>query len=395
MIYNWTSRLLCLLAILLLSASMLAGNVTITKLLNGVETASPDQVTSSVSGNTCTLTVAPANGNYITVDFITAERIISGGGAQAPHRAPDMDNNIEVTATSATADPSGETTYTFTMPDGYDVEVTANFQNRTSVSGAVITLAATTYVYDGTPKTPAVESVVVGGKTLADNEYSVAYSDNVEVGQGRVTVTGLRTYQGTTYVEFDITPITTELNISYGDNSREWASYYTDERNLQVPEGLEAYVVTAVTTEEVLVAQIDYIPQGSAVLLKRISDDIQEPITTIAYEGTEVQALNKLQGTAEPLAVASLEDRVYVLYNDCFTRATSGSIPANRGYLVLNSEASARLSIVISDATGMDAALVNNEKRTVNNWYDLQGRKVAKPTGKQLLLKNSKKYIFR
>jgi hypothetical protein len=391
--HNRVNRLTSLLALIMLSAHVYAdGNVTIIKLLNGAANGSPDEVTSSVSDGVCTLTVTPAAGNYITVDFITAERIVSGGTAQAPRRALGMENSIEITATDADADPSGVTTYTFTMPEDYDVEVVADFQNRTSVSGAVVTLAETSFVYDGTEKTPAVESVVVGGKTLAENEYSVAYSNNIEVGQGRVTITGLRAYQGTTYVNFDITPILTELDISYGGNSRTWASYYTEEKSLQVPEGLEAYVVTAVTTEEVLVEQIDYIPQGQAVLLKRVSDDIEEPITTIPYEGVETTQENLMQGTAEPLAVASMESNVYVLYNDCFTRATSDTIPAGRGYLVLEQEASARLSIV-EGVTGLTP--VQPSTFNLQPYYDLQGRKVDEPAGRQLLIKNSKKYFFR
>ena len=93
--------------VLLLSATMAwaGGEVSIVKKLNGSTNSNAGTVTSSVSNGKCTLTVTPANGNYITVDFITAERTISGAIAQAPRRAPGMDNDIEVSATSASADP--------------------------------------------------------------------------------------------------------------------------------------------------------------------------------------------------------------------------------------------------------------------------------------------------
>ena len=191
----WGSRLVSLLAFIMLSTSLYAdGNVIITKLLNGMEYSGPDQVTYSNG----VITATPSLGNYIDKSHITVMIY--------PSIYPDMRNEANFTATDANADPSGPTTYSFVVPEDYDAEIIADFQNRTSVSGAVITLSETSFVYDGSEKTPAVESVVVGNKTLAKNEYSIEYSDNVEVGKGKVIITGQRTYQGSTSAEFDITP---------------------------------------------------------------------------------------------------------------------------------------------------------------------------------------------
>lgn len=105
--------------------------VTIIKQLNGTTTTSPGVVTSEISNGTCTLTVTPAQGNYVTKDFITVYSVVTGDVAQAPRRTPNLDNTpIEVTPEDANADPTGETHYTFAMPDdGSDVEVTVNFQS--------------------------------------------------------------------------------------------------------------------------------------------------------------------------------------------------------------------------------------------------------------------------
>jgi hypothetical protein len=64
---------------LMLSTTMMwaADEVTIIKKLNGITNSSAGTVTSAVSNGKCTLTVTPADGNYITVDFITAERLVS------------------------------------------------------------------------------------------------------------------------------------------------------------------------------------------------------------------------------------------------------------------------------------------------------------------------------
>ena len=108
--------------------------VTIITKLNGaaVTTTSPGNVTSAIENGTCTLTVTPASGYYVTKDNITAYSVVTGNVAQAPQRrSPNLDNGpIEVTPKNANADPAGETQYTFAMPDdGSDVEVTVNFKS--------------------------------------------------------------------------------------------------------------------------------------------------------------------------------------------------------------------------------------------------------------------------
>ena len=167
-----------------------------------------------------------------------------------------------------------------------------------------------------------------------------------------------------------------QLNISYAQNSRTWASYCADE-NLETPEGLQAYVVTGLTEDGVSVEAIDYIPQGVGVLLKR-TKEIAEPIKAKPYTGAETETPdNLLSGTTEGTAVGSETGNVYVLYNDGFTRATKGTIPAHRAYLVLaaETEAEGRLSIFEDETTALK--LVNSEERIVNSEvYDLQGRKV-------------------
>ena len=192
-----------------------------------------------------------------------------------------------------------------------------------------------------------------------------------------------------------IAPVATiEMNISYGENSRTWASYYTEEMSLETPDGLEAYVVTSASTTGVTVQKIDYIPQSVPVLLKRTIDEITEPIIAKEYLGAEMETpTNQLQGTAESLPVAAIEGNAYVLYNDGFTRATSGSIPAHRAYLVLGGEtANSRLNI-IEETTGVaqcsmfsgQSSMVNGPRNatlskrewSMVNVYDLQGRKVS------------------
>ena len=70
---------------------------------------------------------------------------------------------------------------------------------------ANVTLSQQSFVYDGTAKNPAV---IYNGITLLENtDYTVKYSNNVDVGTVKATITGINNYSGTAVKEFKITPI--------------------------------------------------------------------------------------------------------------------------------------------------------------------------------------------
>lgn len=83
-------------------------------------------------------------------------------------------------------------------------------QDVTALNDAntVISISEQNYVYDGTPKTPAV-SVYCNGILLSENvDYSLTYSDFVIAGTAKVTVTGINSYTGSVTKEYTIKPIT-------------------------------------------------------------------------------------------------------------------------------------------------------------------------------------------
>ena len=133
-----------LVFMLLLTQSTWADpTVTIIKKLNGAATTSAGTVADPVIANgKCTLTVTPASGYYVTKDNITAYSVVAGNVAQTPRRSPNLDNDpIEVRNAGTNTDPSGVTTYELTMPtDGSDVEVTVDFQSRTSLTADMVNL---------------------------------------------------------------------------------------------------------------------------------------------------------------------------------------------------------------------------------------------------------------
>lgn len=75
---------------------------------------------------------------------------------------------------------------------------------KTSISGAVVKLSATSYYYDGKVKKPTVKTITVNGKALTAKDYTVTWKNNKNIGTGTVTITGAGKYIGTKTATFKI-----------------------------------------------------------------------------------------------------------------------------------------------------------------------------------------------
>ncbi len=180
-------------------------NITITPANSGT-------VTYAISNGVCTLTAKPADGYYLTVDNLTAVATLDGGAVQSPRRRIDVVDGTPLEVSYATGDdPSATTTYTIAMPAdaNLNVEVTAEFQSRTSIDGATVTVAVPEggIIYNGGEQKPAIASVVLAnGTALTSADYTVSgYSNNIKAGNSaEVTVTGQGKYKGSATGTFAI-----------------------------------------------------------------------------------------------------------------------------------------------------------------------------------------------
>ena len=99
------------------------------------------------------------------------------------------------------------------MPDAPEYAVTTGIVsvkvNRKDITRATVTLKSDSVVYDGTEKSPELESVVLDGVTLVngqDYDYVYVYAHGTDVGQYGLTVVGYNNYEGEATVYFSITP---------------------------------------------------------------------------------------------------------------------------------------------------------------------------------------------
>lgn len=75
---------------------------------------------------------------------------------------------------------------------------------KASLSKASIKLSATSYVYNGKAKKPSVSAKMAGRVMKKGADFAVKYSDNVNAGKAKVTLTGKRNYKGTATKKFTI-----------------------------------------------------------------------------------------------------------------------------------------------------------------------------------------------
>lgn len=260
-----------------------------------------------------------------------------------------------------------------------------------TLSHESITVTVDDMTYTGEAVEPEV--TVMDGETDITGYVTVAYSNNVAVGSSAlVTITPKETevvnyYVGSATQTFSIVNRTLEIgkdvNFASGQN---WASFYTTTENLELPENVMAYIVTAVSTNTVTVKAINYVPKNVPVLIENES--------TATTDNTSAEG-NLLQGTSESIAVSGINGNVYVLYNGGFTRTTSGAIPSHRAYLVLEQEAGARLLIIEEETTGI--ADIRGMRSGVDAcWYTLDGQKLqTQPTQKGMYIVNGQKVVIK
>ncbi len=318
------------------------------------------------------------NENKLTVTYTSSKETVAtvnGEGVVTPVGVGET----TITAASAQTETlqAGEASYTLKVYKDLNHES--------------ITVSVANATYTGSEVEPDV--TVKDGTTDVTEYFTFSYSDNVQVGtNAKVTIVPnnnleVNFYVGSRTETFAIDNRTLEVgkDVNFASGQK-WASFYMTTENLELPDGVMAYIVTGVANSAVSVKAINYVPKNVPVLIEN------ESMTTTDNASAEG---NLLQGTTESTAVSGIEGNVYVLYNGGFTRATSGAIPAGRAYLVLEQNAGARLSIFEDDATGIGSVANSQQLKGNEQYYDLQGRKVESHAKKGLYIKNGRKVVVK
>ena len=239
---------------------------------------------------------------------------------------------------------------TFSVPDGYVI-------TKIVSSGGNFTTAA---------------SGTLSGNTWKGAQQSVKLS------------TGSSTVNFTKFVVTYTTATQSETVQSYG-----WATYIP-KFDVEFAANT-AYVVTdASLSTGLTLAEVTQVPAGTPLLLKGAGE---KTITVIA--SADAPATNLLS-VSDGTDLASGE-YAYVLAKDgtgaCFKQWTGAMSSLNgRVMLVLDVAVAAPIFSLDNNTTGIKA--IDNSQLTIDNVYDLQGRRVAQPT-KGLYIVNGKKVVIK
>ena len=178
----------------------------------------------------------------------------------------------------------------------------------------------------------------------------------------------------------------------------EFVTYYKDEALTVEDNEAQLYTITAVSETTATATPFDVIPANVPLLLKNNSSQTrtilliptEDPLAFMHYSG--------FVGSLDPTTIAASTDTQtnYACNGKAFVYVKDAiSAGANKAWLEIPASANGarQLKIVFADATGISA--VSGLPADNGDWYDLNGRKIAKPTKKGVYIKDGKKVVVK
>ena len=182
--------------------------------------------------------------------------------------------------------------------------------------------------------------------------------------------------------------------------AKEFITYYKDEPLYVEDEDAELYTIQSVSGDQaVLSDKSDAMPSNTPMLVYNKSNETKVILLIPCAEpDMDITVAPEFVGTLEATTIAaSTDDQTNYAFNGkAFVFVKNAiEIGANKAWLSINTGVpSARITLVFDDATGVGS--IENGKLTIDNWYDLNGRKLDKmPTKKGVYLFNGKKVVVK
>ena len=184
--------------------------------------------------------------------------------------------------------------------------------------------------------------------------------------------------------------------------AKEFVTYYKDEPLYADPEtstAAQLYTISSVSdSKAVLSSAIETAPKNTPLLVYNSGDEAKTflLIPANAEPNLALTVAPEFQGTLEAtqIAASTASQSNYALNGTAFVWVKNAvEIAANKAWLSIPMSTARSISLVFDDATGVRP--IDNGQLTIDNWYDLSGRKVATPTKKGIYVKNGKKVVVK
>ena len=265
--------------------------------------------------------------------------------------------------------------------------------DQLDIASAVITLDNTELDYNGTQQTVNATKVMVGDIEVPADNYEISGNVATAVGEHTITITAktqdaqgapfANNFKGSATTTFNIVRAAATVNFAAG---QQYIIFYSADEDFNLPAGTTAYIITDVSNNTVVTKQVTYIKKGTPILIENATGQAITESTDADFNG------NLLKYAPDPVDASGKE---FVLYKDEFVKAT-GTIPGGKSYLEVNGTNAARsLSIAHggSEVAGINDVTLDEDSEN-EQWYDLQGRKIEKPTKTGIYIVNGKKKVI-
>lgn len=282
-----------------------------------------------------------------------------------------IDLTVMVPATisfaNATASMLNTGTYTqtaTTVPTGSTITYSSSNNNVNVDANGQVTISNPSFYG------PVTITATVTAVPAANPQYYYVQSNNAAF---------QATYTLNVAKNFDISSIFTDASMNY-------ATCILSEQ-LTKPDGLKVYYITGTNGNTVTTQEIDYLPYGIPILLEKTAATIGS--VTARTDSSSVVSGNILQYATSNVNTTGSQ---YILYKNEFVKAT-GTIPSGKCYLQITTNLPARGVLGIGNDGSTAIEGIDVEATEDEEWYDLQGRRIQKPTKAGIYIKNGKKIV--
>lgn len=384
-----------------LASDNLAPTVTVTGKGNYTGSASANF---TIGKATPTITTAP-KANTLTYTGESQE-LITAGVASAGTLVYSKTINGRFTAEIPEETNAG--TYTvYYKVDGNDnyngIEASETNKVSVTINPATITgvtLTESALVYNGESQTVEIATVTAGTLVLTNENtdfakvFDISGNSATERGTHTVTITAKENsnFTGSATADFSIKYTTASLYWFEFAAGQTFGTFYYPEENLELPETIKAYIISGVSGNSVTLTDLNYIPMGVPVLVEKIKGTATRP------EANPETTDNMLKYASENASLNRSAGTLYVLYNGMFVRATNNTVAAQNVYLqvpVSTPNSARTLSIKGGDGTTAIESVNRIESSDTDRWYDMQGRRIERPTKTGIYLNNGKKVVIK